>query len=356
MAVRFFDYILLGLTPAAVLVAIALSAQADARGWGQREHLFIVGSSTSFPIIGAMVERFSRSSAFNSPVVESTGTGGGFKSFCGGIGAHTPDIAMASREIKPSERHLCEQNLVTDIIRLKIGYDGIAVVHATGQPRFHLTRSALYQALSKYVPSPTDPARLVPNPYTHWNQIDSELPELPILVYGPPPTSGTRDILVEKVIEQGCLTFPIVAAKQYAAPAEFRQECHALREDGAYVNAGENDMRLVRKLVSEPKAVGIIGYNFLERNIDKLQATDIEGIVPAFEEIESGRYPISRPLYLYIKKAHLDLTPGLHEFLIELTRDQAWGPDGYLSDKGLIPLSDGERAAWLSELISSLEH
>lgn len=337
------------------LVVIALGSQADARGLSQREHLFIVGSSTSFPIISAVAERFSRSSAFASPVVESMGTGGGFKSFCAGVGARTPDIVMASREIKGSERQQCEENQVTDIVPLKIGYGGIVVVHAAGQLEIGLRRVELYLALAKRVPNPNDPAQLIINPYTHWHQINPELPVLPILVYGPPPTSGTRDVLVENVIEAGCSEFSSIAAKQQTSPDEYRQDCHTLREDGAYVDAGENDMRLVRKLVAEPKALGIIGYNFLERNIDKLQATEIEDSAPTFEAIESGRYPISRPLYLYVKMAHVRMIRGLREFLTALTEEQAWGPDGYMSDQGLIPLSEEERIALRRTVLSRLD-
>ena len=355
---RLFRVVAIGrrsLVGVGALVVVTLGISVNAQGLGQREHLFIVGSSTNFPIISAVAERFTRSSTFASPVVESTGTGGGFKSFCAGVGARTPDIAMASREIKGSERQQCEKNGVTEIVPLKIGYGGIVVVHAAGQAKIRLRRVELYLALAKRVPNPHEPAQLILNPYTHWDQINPELPELPILVYGPPPTSGTRDILVENVIEAGCRTFPSIVVKQQTAPDEYRQDCYTLREDGAYVDAGENDMRLVRKLVAEPKALGIIGYNFLERNIDKLQATEIEGSAPTFEAIESGRYPISRPLYLYVKKAHFRAIRGLREFVTALTEENAWGPDGYMSDQGLIPLSDNERSALRSRVMSSLD-
>lgn len=339
---RYFLGLLLG--------SFYLSAVA-ALDFDQREHIFIVGSSTTFPFVSAVAERFTRSTGFTSPTVESTGTGGGFKLFCSGIGARTPDVTMASRPIKPSELARCRNNHVTEIVKLKFGYDGIAIANAAGQAQFQLSRKDLYLALARWVPDVNRTSEMIKNPYTHWQQINRQLPNQPILVYGPPPTSGTRDALLEQVLEIGCGMFPTSTKHKRGVPEELRRVCHALREDGAYVNAGENDMRLVRKLIAEPKAVGILGYNFLDRNRSRLQAATIEGIAPEFEAIESGRYPVSRPLYLYIKQAHIRLVPGFQAFLDALTDDAAWGPEGYLSDKGLIPLSDAERPAWRAKAV-----
>lgn len=312
----------------------------------QRRHLSIVGSSTAFPIISAVAERFAHGTSNLSPAVEATGTGGGFKLFCAGIGLQTPDLSMASRRMKPSERARCSENGVTDIVELKIGYDGIVLANAAQAPQFVLTQRDIYLALARQVPDPAQPAQLIDNPYHNWQQINPNLPDQEIMVYGPPPTSGTRDKLVELLFEPNCHGNPALQAV-YARDADaFRQLCNGLREDGAYIEAGENDSRLVRKLVAEPKALGIFGYNFVERNRGRLHAASIDGVGAEFAAIESGDYPVSRPLFLYIKRAHQRAVVGLQPFLNALIADNASGDEGYLTEKGLIPLRPDERAQW----------
>lgn len=325
---------------AALLLLSSASATAQ---FAQRQHILVVGSSTTFPIIAAAAEHVGRHAGIMTPVIESTGTGGGLKLFCAGIGLATPDIAMASRSMKASERALCTRNGVHDIREIMIGYDGIVVANAKEAPRFQLNRRDLYLALARHVPAAASARSLVANPYTHWDQIDPSLPHLPIRVLGPPPTSGTRDILAERLLEAACREIDMLRELEQTDPATFTQRCHSLREDGAFVNAGENDARLVRKLLADPDALGIFGYNFVERNRDRLQAASIEGIEPRFELIESGVYPFSRPLYLYVKPAHTDLVNGLDTFVNALLSAEASGAEGYLVDHGLIPLPGKER-------------
>jgi phosphate transport system substrate-binding protein len=319
----------------AALCALAL---ADAAALEPRQHVLVVGSSTTYPIIAAAAERFGRRAGVATPVVEATGTGGGFKLFCAGLGPSTPDVVMASRPLKPSERRECDANGVGDIREIKLGYDGIVIVNQKRGPKLHLDKRELWLAIAKRVPAAGDTGELVDNPYRNWRDIDPELPDLPIRVLGPPPTSGTRDILLERLLRRACAALPALAAIAARSEADFEAACYRLREDGLFVNAGENDARLVRKVVDDADAVAILGYNFLDRNRERLQAATIEGVEPAFELIESGAYPLSRPLYVYAKPQHATRVPHLDAFLDELTAAHSAGPGGYLVDKGLIPL------------------
>lgn len=339
MRVRWATPLLLAL--GGLLLAIGIEPAAADRP--QRRHILIVGSSTAYPIVSAAAERFGRKSGSTTPVVESTGSGGGIKLFCAGNGLATPDIAMTSRSMKDSERTTCASNDVNDIREIKIGYDGIVVANSKDSPRFSLSKTDFYLALAHDVPSPDNPDRLIPNPYKTWQEINASLPEMPIRVLGPPPTSGTRDILVERLLEKACIEIPILRSLQARDTAQFHQSCHALREDGAFVNAGENDARLVRKLINDAGTLGIFGYSFLDRNSDRLQAASIDGIEPRFELIESGVYPLSRPLYLYVKPAHAAMVKDLNAFINMLVSAEASGPEGYLIDHGLIPLPAPER-------------
>lgn len=307
----------------------------------QRRHLFVVGSSTTFPVISAATERIRRAEGGPVSVVEATGTGGGFKLFCTGLGLATPDIVMASRRMKDSERSRCRENGVDAVREVRIGYDGIVVAKLREAVPMALTSHALYLALAREVPAADGSGELVSNPYVRWDQVDPALPAAPIRVLGPPPTSGTRDILVERLMHAACREVPSLRALAEGDPGEFARRCYTLREDGFYVNAGENDARLVRKLLGDPGALGILGYNFLDRNRDRLQGAPIDGVAPTFESIESGEYPLTRPLYLYLKEAHLGVVPGLAEFFAALTSPAAIGPDGYLIEQGLIPLRPG---------------
>lgn len=319
------------------LVAVQASAQE------MRNYVVVVGSSTAYPLVTAVAERFARGSSFKSPKVESTGSGGGLKQFCAGNGARTPDIVMTSRRMKRSEFERCRANGAGRIAELKIGYDGIVVVDALEGPGLRLSATELYLALAKQVPDPGGARLLVANPYTNWHQIADHLPDQVIRILGPPPTSGTRDRLAEVGMQAGCMALPLVAG----LPDDRRKSvCQAVREDGVYVESGENDRLMVRKLVDDPAAVGILGFNFLDRNRDKIQAASIEGIYPTFEAIESDRYLLTRPLFLYVKVDHAGIVPGLVEFVAEFVAEGTWGDEGYLIDKGLIPMPADERSRW----------
>ena len=312
--------------------------------FAERDQIRIVGSSTVFPFTTTVAERFGKSTDFKTPVVEATGSGGGLKLFCSGVGIATPDMANASRRIKASEVANCAQNGVKNIIEAKIGYDGIVIANAKTAPIIDLTLAQLFLALAKDIP--TANGQTEPNPYMTWAQIDPSLPDVKIEVLGPPPTSGTRDAFVELAMEGGCQTIAWVADLHDTDINAYKTLCHTIREDGAYVEAGENDNLIVQKLGANPSAFGIFGYSFLEQNADSVQGAQINGVSPEFEAIASGDYPISRSLYFYVKKAHVGVVPGIAEFLREFTSEDAWGEDGYLVDKGLIPLTEEEREEW----------
>ena len=312
--------------------------------FAERDQIRIVGSSTVFPFTTTVAERFGKSTDFKTPVVEATGSGGGLKLFCSGVGIATPDMANASRRIKASEVANCAQNGVKNIIEAKIGYDGIVIANAKTAPIIDLTLAQLFLALAKDIP--TANGQTEPNPYTTWTQIDPSLPDVKIEVLGPPPTSGTRDAFVELAMEGGCQTIAWVADLHDTDINAYKTLCHTIREDGAYVEAGENDNLIVQKLGANPSAFGIFGYSFLEQNADSVQGAQINGVSPEFEAIASGDYPISRSLYFYVKKAHVGVVPGIAGFLREFTSEDAWGEDGYLVDKGLIPLTEEEREEW----------
>ncbi len=311
----------------ASVLACAGTAQA-------RDQIRIVGSSTVFPFSAAVAERFGRKTDFKTPVVERTGTGGGMKLFCAGVGEGYPDITNASRRIKESEFAKCADNGVT-MTEVKIGFDGIVLANSWEAKALELTLAQIFLALAQRVPVD---GKLAANPYTRWSDIDPSLPDTRIEVLGPPPTSGTRDAFVEIAIEGGC-----AAIESAKALGLTQSACHIIREDGAFIEAGENDNLIVQKLVANPDAVGIFGYGFLDQNFDRVQGAVIDGIEAEFENIASGDYPIARSLYVYVKNEHMSVVSGLREFVGELTSEGAWGPDGYLVDKGLIPLSDGER-------------
>jgi phosphate transport system substrate-binding protein len=319
----------------AALAGLAMTAgTAEAR-----DQIRIVGSSTVFPFTAAVAETFGKQGKFKTPVVESTGTGGGFKLFCAGIGEDTPDISDASRPIKDSEAETCKQNGVTSITEIVIGYDGIAIANAKSGPAVDLTREQLWLALAKQVPVN---GRLVDNPYRTWTQIAPSLPNEKIEVLGPPPTSGTRDAFVELVMEVGCAGFPEIKALEGDAR---KTACAALREDGGYVEAGENDNLIVQKLESNPAAFGIFGYSYLEQNADRIQGARIEGVAPSFETVADKSYPIGRELFIYVKNAHVGVIPGMREFVAEYVSERSMGEDGYLAGKGLITLGEDQYQA-----------
>jgi phosphate transport system substrate-binding protein len=307
-----------------------------------RDSIDIVGSSTVYPFTTTVAEQFGRAGRFKTPKVESTGTGGGLKLFCNGVGPQFPDIANASRRIKASELQTCAQNGVKDVVEIKVGYDGIVMAENKSGPALNITRKDVYLALAKQVPDPANPTTLIANPFKTWKDLNKALPAEKIEVLGPPPTSGTRDSFAELYLEAGCRSFAWLNALRDQDEARFKRACTTLREDGAYIEAGENDNLIVQKLAANPAAVGIFGYSFLEENLDKLKGAVVDGVSPTFETVASGKYPASRPLFIYVKKAHVGVIPGINEFIAEYTSEKALGEDGYLAEKGLIPPAKGE--------------
>jgi phosphate transport system substrate-binding protein len=308
-----------------------------------RDMISIVGSSTVYPFSTVVAEQFGKATGFKTPKIESTGTGGGFKLFCGGVGVEHPDITNASRRMKKSEFETCAQNGVKEIVEVKIGYDGIVVANAKSAKTFEVSRKDLFLALAKNVPDPKGGGQMVANPYKTWNEVNSALPAIKIEVLGPPPTSGTRDAFAEMVMEEGANKIEAFKELKKQDAKAFTKAAHTVREDGAYVEAGENDNLIVQKLQANPNALGIFGFSFLDQNMDKLHGSIVDGVAPSFENIAAGKYPVSRPLFFYVKKAHADVIPGMREFLAEFTSEKAWGTDGYLADKGMIPMPDSER-------------
>ena len=311
-----------------------------------REAITIVGSSTVYPFSASVAEHFGKGGKFKTPKVEATGTGGGIKLFCGGLGPQYPDIANASRAIKKSEFEACQKGGVKEIVEVKIGFDGIVVAQSKkAKNELTLTRKDLFLALAKRVPDPKSPesGTLVENPYKTWNEVNPSLPKTKIEVLGPPPSSGTRDAFAELALEGGCQQIPWIKAKKEGDEAWFKNVCMTVREDGAYVEAGENDNLIVQKLEANTDAAGIFGYSYLAMNEDRLKAAPIDGREPTYEAIAEGKYPISRPLYFYVKKGHIGDIPGIEEYVAEFTSEKAAGPEGYLAEKGLIALPDAER-------------
>ena len=318
----------------AVMTALMLIVAALPTTSYARDQLMIVGSSTVFPYTQAVAEQYTQMTGNPAPVVESTGTGGGFKVFCGGIGLNFADITGASRAIKDSEVELCNQNGVTDVKEVLIGYDGLSIASAIGGIEIELTKQHIFQALASEV---VVDGAIVANPYKSWNEIDASLPELPITVFGPPPTSGTRDAFVELVMHEGCAAFPEIEA---LADDRKKEVCDRMRQDGPFIEAGENDNLIVQRLLADTNTLGIFGYSFLYENTDTLKGISVDGVFPTPETIADGSYSVSRPLYIYIKNAHLNIIPGMNEFVEEYLSDAAIGPDGYLLERGLIPITN----------------
>ena len=336
----------LTLVPAlAAVTLIGFTGIAEAR-----DQIRIVGSSTVYPFSTTVAEQFGKTTSFKTPIVESTGSGGGLKLFCAGIGNKHPDITNASRRIKKSEVARCAKNGITDIIEVKVGYDGIVMANSKKAQVFNLSLKDVFLALAKDVPA--GDGKLQANPYKTWNEVNATLPATKIEVLGPPPTSGTRDAFVELAMEGGCKKFKWIKAMKKKNKKAYKSLCHTIREDGAYIEAGENDNLIVQKLDANPKALGIFGYSFLDQNADKVQGSVINGKEPTFENIAGGKYPVSRPLFFYVKKDHIGVTPGIREYMAEFTSDKAWGTEGYLADKGLIPMSEAERANWTGKVKS----
>ncbi|MCF6235568.1 MAG: PstS family phosphate ABC transporter substrate-binding protein [Gammaproteobacteria bacterium] len=335
-------------TALTALTSIALLSTSQA--FAARDYVTIVGSSTVYPFSTVVAEQFGKTSKFKTPKVEATGSGGGLKLFCSGVGINTPDITNASRRIKQTEVDMCAKNGVKEIVEVKVGYDGIVIANSKKSNPYSLTRKEIFLALAKEVPDPKGSETLVPNPYNKWKDINKDLPDTNIEVLGPPPTSGTRDAFVELAMEGGCKEIAWIKAIKKQDKNRYKSICHTVREDGNYIEVGENDNLIVQKLVANPNALGIFGFSFLDQNSDKVQGARIDGVLPEFEEIADGNYMISRPLYFYLKKAHVGKIPGFKEFLSEFTSDKAWGEEGYLIDKGMIPMPEEERAKFASDV------
>jgi len=325
----------------AATLAVAVAPPADAQSG--RDYISIVGSSTVYPFATVVAEQFGKTTRFKTPKIESTGSGGGLKLFCAGVGVEHPDITNASRAIKGSEKEMCAKNGVAEIVEVKVGYDGIVLANSKKASPMRLSRKDIFLALAKDVPDPDNPGQLIPNPYKTWKDVNPALPTAKIEVLGPPPTSGTRDAFAELAMEGGAQSFDFIKAMKKTDKSKYKAVCHTVREDGAYIEAGENDNLIVQKLDANPDAFGIFGFSFLDQNTDKIQGSYIDGVQPTFDAIADGDYPVSRPLFFYVKKAHVGQIPGMAAYLEEFTSEKAWGPDGYLSEKGLIPMPEAER-------------
>ncbi len=323
------------------IVSLVLAGHASAQD--TRDTIRIVGSSTVFPFSTAVAEHFGQTSGYPTPVVESTGSGGGLKLFCSGIGAGYPDITNSSRRIKRSEVERCADNGIMNITEVQIGFDGIVLGNSRSSSPLLIDIPDLWLALAAEVPD--SDGYIVANPYQTWSEINPSLPAVAIRVMGPPPTSGTRDAFVELVMEEGCRHFDAVTAIEESDEDRFHQICASIREDGAFIEAGENDNLIVQKLEADPDSFGIFGFSFLDQNFEKIRGSMINGVEPTFENIATGQYPVSRSLFFYVKRAHVGVVPGIEEFVEAFTHEDAWGPFGYLADKGLIPLPDDEREA-----------
>lgn len=316
-----------------------------------RDQIRIVGSSTVYPFTTAVAEAFGKSSGMKTPVVESTGTGGGFKLFCEGVGENFPDFTNASRAIKKSEFETCQKNGVTDIVEVTVGFDGLTIASSAAAPDVNFTKQQIFMALAKQVPGAD--GKLVDNSYKMWNEIDPSLPAQKIEVLGPPPTSGTRDSFAELVMEKGAEAFESLKALKKDDAKAFEAVWKTIRTDGAYVEAGENDNLIVQKLEANPNAFGIFGFSFLEENEGKIKGAKVEGVAPSFETVSDASYKVARPLFVYAKKQHVGTVPGMAEFLAEYTSAKAMGEEGYLADKGLIPLP-ADRAGASAEAAKNL--
>src|SRR6056297_3296801 len=324
------------LTASALAIAAVSASAAQAR-----DEIRIVGSSTVFPYNQAVAEQFANTTEFPSPIVESTGTGGGMQIFCGGIGEDFADLTGASRSMKLSEYELCVSNGVTDITEANIGNDGLSIaISSANDFDWDITLEEIYLALGAQVPVEGE---WVDNPYTMWSEINPALPESEILVLGPPPTSGTRDAFVELAMHAGCEELSYVSEGGFDGDW-VEENCSRMRTDGPFIEAGENDNLIVQRLNSDVNAMGIFGYSFLFENLDTLKAVNVNGVEPDPDTIASGDYPISRPLFFYVKNAHRGVIPGLEEFLEEYMSEDSMGPGGYLAERGMVPLGDARRA------------
>ena len=334
---------LLAAASAVALLALGACGDQSAGNQSARAGIWAAGSSTVFPFATRVAENFARTSGGAAPRVESLGTGGGIQAFCQGVGPNTPDIANASRRMKASEFELCRANGVTDIVEIKIGYDGLVIATARNAPDYGFEGDDLYLALAKEIPGPG--GTFIANPNTTWSQVNPGLPATRIQVYGPPPTSGTRDSWLELAMAPSAEAIPQLAALGESDEDRFEALAHTLREDGGWIDSGENDNAIVQTLTRTPGSTGVFGYSFLEQNSDTVKAHSVNGVMPTLESIASGQYPISRSMFIYVKKQHVGVTPGLEQFVMEFMSDAAAGRGGYLQDRGLVPLPAADLTA-----------
>ena len=315
----------------------------------------IVGSSTVYPFSTKVAQEFKNKTGYNV-VVESTGSGGGHKLFCAGPGLDTPDVTNSSRRQKKSEFDLCLNNGVQGIIEVPIGFDGIVVSNAIDSDTIDMSLKDIYMAFAKMVPTSDTDCTMIENPAMKWSDINPSLPNYTIEAYGPPPTSGTRDAFVEIAMEGGAKAVPCMAELRKADKKAFGNLAHTVREDGKWIDAGENDNALVQTLVNTPTAVGVFGYSFLDQNGDKIKGAKVDGVAPTFENIAVGDYAVSRSLYFYLKKGHIGKTPGLQEFALEFLSDAAAGEGGYLEEIGLVPMPEAERQQTIANIRTGSEY
>ncbi|MFM9939619.1 MAG: PstS family phosphate ABC transporter substrate-binding protein [Hyphomicrobiaceae bacterium] len=320
--------------------ALAAGALIVATPASARDQIRIVGSSTVYPFTTAVAEQFGKTGAGKTPVVESTGTGGGMKLFCAGVGVTHPDLTNASRAMKKGELEECIKNGVKDVVEIKVGIDGLTIAQSKAGPAINLTMAQVFLALAETVPDKA--GKLVANPHKNWSDIDPSLPNIKIEVLGPPPTSGTRDSFHELFLEVGAKALPALADMQKADAKGFEKLWKSIRKDGAYVEAGENDNVIVQKLEANKNAFGIFGYSFLEENLAKLKGVAIDGTTPDYDAIAAGKYKGSRPLFVYVKKQHVGVIPGIEKFVEEFVSAKAMSKDGYLARKGLVALPKAE--------------
>lgn len=334
--------ILLAAASAVALLALGACGEGGPGAQQTRSGIWAAGSSTVFPFATRVAENFQRTQGGAAPRVEALGTGGGIQAFCQGVGPSTPDIANASRPMKKSEFELCQKNGVTDIVEIKIGYDGIVIATARTGNSFNFRLQDLYLGLAKEVPGPG--GAFVANPATTWQQVNPALPNQRIQVYGPPPTSGTRDAFLELGMAPGAKLIPALAAVDEADGDRFEALAHTLREDQLWIDSGENDNAIVQTLTRTPGSLGVFGFSFLEQNMDTVKPETIDGVAPTVETIADGSYPLARSLYIYVKKQHIGVIPGLEQFVMEFMSEAAAGRGGYLQDRGLVPLPANELA------------
>lgn len=328
------------------LIALSLALAASGCADVAREEIRAVGSSTVFPFTTAVAENFNRQHPeFRAPIVESTGTGGGLKLFCGGVGSRHPDVANASRRITASELSDCNANGVREVVEVQIGIDGLVMVQGRQAVPLNLTLRDVYLALAAEPWGQRQTART-------WKDVNPELPAIRIEVLGPPPTSGTRDAFNELYMQAGCLTNPAMEELRKQDNARFRQICEGIREDGAYVDAGENDNLLVQQLTQNPIGIGAFGFSYYEANTDRLRGVPINGVAPTYETISAFQYPGARPMFIYAKGEHARAIRGLRDFLEEYTSEGAWGPRGYLSRRGLIASPDAVRERYRERAVN----